>query len=74
MNNRTAWTFAITGERHLRLVLNDYADHYNSHRPHRSLHQSPPAGGPHPPTPGANARVLRRNRLGGLIHEYSRVA
>jgi hypothetical protein len=23
----------ITGERHLRLVLGEYADHYNSHRP-----------------------------------------
>jgi transposase len=64
----------ITGERHLRLVLSEYADHYNSHRPHRSLQQSPPAGCPHPPAPGASARLLRRDRLGGLIHEYSQVA
>ena len=34
----------ITGERHLRLVLSDYVDHYDSHRPHRALRQSPPAG------------------------------
>ena len=34
----------ITGERHLRLVLGEYADHYNAHRPHRALQQSPPAG------------------------------
>ncbi len=34
----------ITGERHLRLVLSEYADDYNTHRPHRALHQSPPAG------------------------------
>jgi len=27
----------ITSERHLRLVLDEYIDHYNSHRPHRSL-------------------------------------
>ena len=39
----------ITGERHLRLVLGEYADHYNSHRPHRSLQQEPPAGRAHPP-------------------------
>jgi transposase InsO family protein len=39
----------ITGERHLRLVLGEYADHYNLHRPHRALQQAPPA-------PGANAR------------------
>ena len=61
----------ITGERHLRLVLVEYVDHYDTHRPHRALQQSPPAGRPHPPAPSANVRVLRRDRLGGLIHEYS---
>ncbi len=64
----------ITGERHLRLILGEYIDHHNSHRPHRALEQSPPAGRPHPPALGANVRVLRRDRLGGLIHEYSQVA
>jgi putative transposase len=64
----------ITGERHLRLVLGEYADHYNLHRPHRALQQAPPAGRPIPPAPGANARVLCRDRLGGLIHEYPQVA
>jgi putative transposase len=64
----------ITGERHLRLVLGEYAGHYNAHRPHRTLQQHPPAGRPHPPAPGANIRVLRRDRLGGLIQEYSQVA
>jgi putative transposase len=64
----------ITGEPHLRLVLSEYIDHYNVHRPHRALQQSPPAGRPHPPAPGANIRVLRRDRLGGLIREYAQVA
>ena len=64
----------VTGERHLRLILSEYADHYNTHRPHRALHQSPPAGRPHPPADGADVRVLRRDRLGGLIHEYCQVA
>ena len=64
----------ITGERHLHLVLGEYADHYNTHRPHRTLHQNAPAGRPHPPAPDANTRVLRRDRLGGLIHEYAQVA
>ena len=64
----------ITGERHLRLVLSEYVDHYNVHRPHRTLHQSPPAGRELPPVLGANVRVLRRDRLGGLIHEYAQVA
>jgi putative transposase len=64
----------ITGERHLRLVLYQYAEHYNLHRPHRALQQDPPAGWPHRPAPGASVRVLRRDLLCGLIHEYSRVA
>ena len=64
----------ISSERHLRLVLGEYIDHYDTHRPHRALQQSPPAGRPHPPAPSANARVLRRDRLGGLIREYSQVA
>jgi transposase InsO family protein len=64
----------ITGERHLRLVLDQYTGHCNTHRPHRALQQGAPAGRPPPPDPGANVRVLRRDRLGGLIHEYSQVA
>jgi putative transposase len=64
----------ITGERHLRLVLDEYIDHYNAHRPHRTLHQNPPAGRGDAPAPGTNARPLRRDRLGGLIHEYAQVA
>jgi hypothetical protein len=64
----------IIGERHLRLVLSEYVDHYDSHRPHRALRQSPPAGRPHRPGLGANVQVLRRDRLGGLIHEYSQFA
>jgi putative transposase len=64
----------ITGERHLRLVLTEYADHYNSHRPHRALQQQPPVGRVHPPVDAPGMRVLRRDRLGGLIHEYAQVA
>jgi hypothetical protein len=41
----------------------------NAHRPHRSLHQRPPAGGT-PPRSGAAIRPLRRDRLGDLVHEY----
>ena len=64
----------ITGGRHLRLVLSGYTDHYNQHRPHRTLQQNPPAGRPHPPAQGANVRVMRRDRLGGLIRECAQVA
>lgn len=64
----------IAGERHLQLVLGEYAGHYNTRRPHWTLHQSPPAGRPDPPAEGASIRVLRRDRLGGLIHEYAQAA
>ena len=67
----------ITNERHLRLVLGEYAGHYHAHRPHRPhrpLQPGPPAGHPVSPAPEANVRILRSDRLGGLIHEYSQVA
>jgi len=63
----------ITGQRHLQQVLTEYVDHYNAHRPHRSLAQQPP-NERNCPTPPTTFRVLRRDRLGGLIHEYAQVA
>jgi putative transposase len=48
--------------------------HYNQHRPHRSLGQVPPLGAVASPAPAAGARVVRLDRLGGLIHEYAQVA
>ncbi len=41
----------ITGERHLWLVLGQYIDHHNQHRPHRALQQNPPRRA-FPPTRG----------------------
>ncbi|MBP8534587.1 transposase [Streptomyces sp. MK37H] len=66
----------ITGERHLRLVVSEYAEHYNQHRPHRSLGQRAPGLLTEPESPTAidNTRIHRRDRLGGLIHEYTQVA
>jgi transposase InsO family protein len=63
----------IIGRRHLATVLQEYVEHYNTHRPHRSLDQHPPAGRT-PPRSDATLRPLRRDRLGGLIHEYLHVA
>ncbi len=63
----------ITGRGQLEQVLRVYIEHYNGHRPHRSLGD----GTPDPPA-GLTAiseergRVHRRDRLGGLLHEYHR--
>jgi putative transposase len=62
----------IVGCRQLRWALTEYADHYNGHRPHRALGQAPPLGYGEPPIIPAAGRVVRRDRLGGLIHEYAR--
>ena len=53
----------ITGPRHLDVVLREYVQHYNVHRPHRSLHQRPPAGALRPLRrghPAATTRPARR--------------
>lgn len=58
----------------LRFLIRDRdTSHYNTHRPHRSLDQRPPDGR-NDQSPSGSVRVLRRDRLGGLIHEYSQVA
>ena len=64
----------VFGGRQLRSVLAEYADHYNGHRPHRALGQAPPLGPAEPYVILPGGRVARRDRLGGLIHEYAQVA
>jgi putative transposase len=63
----------ILGERHLRLVLAAYEAHYNGRRPHRSRQLRPPRPD-HPAADLSRQRIKRRAILGGLIHEYQRVA
>jgi transposase len=63
----------ILNARHLRQVLTEYENHFNTHRPHRSLGQAAPLRAlPQPNTTDIN--VIRRDRLGGAIHEYTQVA
>jgi hypothetical protein len=67
----------IRSRRHLEHVLGVYIDHYNSHRPHRGLELRPPRPGRpalHLMTSAHPLAVRRRDRLGGLIHEYARAA
>ncbi len=68
----------IWGRRHLECVLDEYVRHYNDQRPHRSLELRPPSVIDR----GSRARVVtvaatavrRRDRLGGLVHEYYEAA
>jgi hypothetical protein len=60
----------IVNQHHLEHVLAVYIDHYNTHRPHRSLMQAAPVDRTPRPTHEADL-VVRRPRLGGLINEYT---
>jgi hypothetical protein len=64
----------VLGRHHLQSVLTEYVDHYNGHRPHRSLGQAPPLQPAQQPMPVACGQVVRRDRLGGLSGEYSQAA
>ena len=66
----------ILNERHLQAVLQEYAEFYNTERPHRSLALEPPLRrGPVPSDPTAPpGRVVARPVLGGLHHVYRRAA
>jgi hypothetical protein len=65
----------VFSRRQLEAVLSEFVDHYNGHRPHRSLEQASPLcpvqvliACPDP------SQLRRSNRLGGLIHEYELAA
>jgi putative transposase len=65
----------IWNQRHLMTVLREYEDFYNTHRPHRTLNQAAPLRPlPDDITDLDHVRVLRRDRAGGVIHEYRLVA
>jgi putative transposase len=63
----------ILNRRHLDHVLSVYVDHYNTQRPHRALRLQPPDPDESPLQPAAGD-VQRRDRLGGLLHEYHQAA
>ncbi|MEU8911599.1 integrase core domain-containing protein [Streptomyces mirabilis] len=68
----------IWNQRHLLHVLREFEDFYNSHRPHQGIVNARPL---HPlPMPIANLEqithldIRRRQRLGGILHEYQHAA
>jgi putative transposase len=64
----------IWNQRHLMTVLREYEDFYNTHHRHRTLNQAAPLR----PLPDGVTDLdrfrLRRDRAGGVIHEYRLVA
>ncbi|GAA0985575.1 hypothetical protein GCM10009555_061270 [Acrocarpospora macrocephala] len=67
----------IYNQAHPRTVLNEYARHYNSHRPHQALRQCPPDAPSDTPLAGVRLDVRRVRRtpvIGGLINQYSNAA
>jgi transposase InsO family protein len=65
----------VWNQRHLMIVLREYEDFYNTHRPHRTLKQAAPLR----PLPDGvidldHFRVHGRDHAGGVIHEHRLVA
>ncbi|GAA2165112.1 integrase core domain-containing protein [Actinomadura napierensis] len=68
----------ILGERHLAMVLGEYLNHYNGHRPHRARRQRPPDAECQPigtPAELNHLRSIRRRPVvTGVINEYHHAA
>jgi transposase InsO family protein len=63
----------VVNAAHLRKILAEYESYFNRHRPHRALNQASPLRALPDPV-NTDIKVIRRDRLGGLLHEYSQVA
>ena len=62
----------VLGENHLKRILSSYVRYYNGTRTHLSLYKDAQEGRlTQPPGPG---RVIEVKRVGGLHHEYVRMA
>jgi transposase InsO family protein len=67
----------ITGPPHLHAIVDEYAAHYNQHRPHRARDLRPPDSDDIPTAPATDLTTVgiwRRRVLGGVINEYRRAA
>jgi hypothetical protein len=60
----------VRSERHLERVLRDFVEHYNAARPHRGIDLEVPIPYLSGKRFDSSARVLRVDRLGGLLHKY----
>jgi transposase InsO family protein len=62
-------------QRHLEKLLAEYVDYYNNVRTHQALGgQTPIASDPPPPTKVKGAKLSAKPILGGLYHDYAKIA
>jgi putative transposase len=67
----------ILNQVHLRAILAEYQEHYNTARPHQGLHQRVPGADPGPRVTAADPgtwQIRRKPVLSGLINEYEEAA
>ena len=64
----------IWNRRQLNKLVVDYIDHYNTHRPHRSLDQRPPVATDPSDQSDRHLQVVKTARCDGLINEYRNAA
>jgi putative transposase len=67
----------ILNQAHLRAVLAEYQEHYNTARPHQGIDQRVPDGDSGPRVTAADpgtCQISRKPVLSGLINEYERAA
>ena len=68
----------IWNQAHLLHALREFEQFYNSHRPHQGIANARPLRALPPPIPEPDAairfHVHRRDRLGGILHEYRHAA
>ena len=63
----------IFGRQHLEKVMVEFIHHYNHARPHQGIEQRCPCEAANL-IPLPTGPIERRDRLGGMLHEYSRAA
>ena len=68
----------IWNQQHLLHALREFEHFYNGHRPHQGIANARPLRALPPPVPAADVgnclQVRRRDRLGGILHEYQHAA
>jgi hypothetical protein len=68
----------IWNQRHLLHALREFEQFYNAHRPHQGIANARPLRALPAPIPELDAatrlHVRRRDRLGGILHEYQHAA